>query len=208
MEFKPESLFAEYKPIENRVVRPESEFNTHKHNIYLTLKTLLKLKNGFEQEPTKEQLATINKLSEWLVGKYKPQSGILLSGSVGTGKTTLMQAFLKYYCFVYNKIINEFHAKTLPSEYKKRDEGIAYFYKRPIFIDDLGKESAITADYGQKYDTWGDLFSIRYEKKALTFATANYKIETGFKDIYGDVIADRMKEHFNVFEMMGESLRK
>lgn len=208
MEFNPEQLFNEYKPIENRVVLPSNEVSMHFNNICETLKMLLKIKTGEVIEPTNEQKETISKMANWLCGKYKPQSGIMLSGSVGCGKTTLMQAFIKYYCFIYKKVINEFHAKTLPMEYKRRDEGIAYFYKRPIFIDDLGKESAITADYGQKYDTWGDLFSIRYENKALTFATANYRIDTGFKEIYGDVIADRMKEHFNVFEMTGESLRR
>ena len=117
-----------------------------------------------------------------------------------------MQAFIKYYNWLYNKVIKEYHAKILPLEYKTR--GIGYFYKRPLFIDDLGKESAITSDWGQKYDTWGDLFAVRYELKSLTFATANYRLDAGFKEIYGEVIIDRMKEHFNIFELTGESLRK
>ena len=75
-----------------------------------------------------------------------------------------------------------------------------------MFIDDLGKESPITTIWGQKYDTWGDMFSIRYENRAVTFATANYSLES-FQELYGEVIADRMKEHFNILVLKGDSLR-
>ena len=204
--FNPDELFISYESVENRTVRPSDEVETHFNNLQATILKLLLIKTGYCSTLTDSQYQACRYLSEWLCGKYKSQQGILLVGSVGNGKTTLMQGFVKYYCWLYKKVINEYHAKTLPLEYKNK--GIEYFYKRPLFIDDLGKESAITANWGQKYDTWGDLFAIRYENKSLTFATANYLVDVGFKEIYGTVIADRMKEHFNIYELKGESLRK
>lgn len=206
MNFNPNELFLQDEGFEHRKVRPANEQQIHFENISKTLVKLLEIKTGYIKELTPEQVVLISELSYWICGKGKPQSGILIIGSVGSGKTSTMQAFIKYYNWLYNKVIKEYHSKTLPLEYKTK--GIDYFYKRPIFIDDLGKESASTVEYGQRYDTWGDLFAVRYEFKSLTFATANYKLDTGFKEIYGDVIIDRMKEHFNIFELISESLRK
>ena len=192
---------------EHRKIMKREDVVVHFENICATVLYIINKKTGeLDNGLTEDQKNVITQLAEWLTGSFKPQSGLLLLGSKGCGKTTIMQGFLKYYCFIYKKIINEYHAKALPIAYKEK--GIDYFYKRPLFIDDLGKESASTVDFGQRYDTWGDLFSIRYELKSLTFATANYKLDGQFLEIYGSVIADRMKEHFNIFELQGESLRK
>lgn len=206
--FDPSALFTNDSIAnEHRKIMNSEDVGIHFNNICATVNYLIIKKTGDQEAKlTDDQRYLITKLSDWLCGKFKPQSGILILGSKGCGKTTIMQGFLKYYCYIYKKIINEYHAKTLPMVYKAK--GIDYFYKRPLFIDDLGKESESTVDWGQKYDTWGDLFAIRYELKSLTFATANYKLDGQFKDIYGEVIADRMKEHFNIFELVGESLRK
>jgi len=206
MNFNPDELFLKDEGFEHRKVKPLSEKELHANNITLTVKKLLELKIGEKSELTNEQKKVVEQLAGWICGEGKPQSGILILGSVGSGKTTVMQAFIRYYNWLYNKVIKEYHSKVLPMEYKTK--GIDYFYKRPIFIDDLGKESASTVEYGQRYDTWGDLFAVRYELKSLTFATANYKLDGQFKEIYGEVITDRMKEHFNIFELVGESLRK
>lgn len=204
--FNPDELFLQDENYEHRKVRPIEEKNIHFENLVKTVEKLLEIKMNEFRTPTENQRELLNSLSEWICGVGKPQNGILVIGSIGCGKTTIMQAFIRYYNWLYNKVIKEYHSKTLPMEYKAK--GIEYFYKRPIFIDDLGKESASTVEYGQRYDTWGDLFAVRYELKSLTFATANYKLDIGFKEIYGEVIIDRMKEHFNIFELQGQSLRK
>lgn len=177
----------------------------YNYNIKKAARQLIEKKTMGQAVLTDEQICTIFELAKWLAGEYKQHAGILLLGNIGVGKTTVMQAMLAYYSFVKNKVIPEFHAKQLPVEITNL--GINYFYQRPIYVDDLGKEPPITTIWGQKFDTWPDLFAIRYEKRALTFATANYNMDT-FSKLYGDVIIDRMKEHFNIFVMKGESLRK
>jgi hypothetical protein len=208
MNFNPEKLFdSNTFQFEHRKVLDANDFMIHQENIERTFQYLCSKKSDKFEGILPDQKEIIRLFVAYLVGTIgKPQCGIILLGSKGTGKTTLMQSFIAYYNYVYKKVIKEYHAKTLPLYYKQL--GIDYFYKRPIFIDDLGKESAITTDWGQKFDTWGDLFSVRYEMKSLTFATANYKFDGQFKEIYGEIIIDRMREHFNIFELTGESLRK
>jgi DNA replication protein DnaC len=181
------------------------QLKLHTHNIRKATRQLIEKKTMGQAVLTDDQLMVIDEIARWFAGEYKQQSGVLLLGNVGVGKTTIMQAVVAYYCFRHNKTIGEYHAKQLPVEYVSK--GLEYFYKRPIFVDDLGKEPPITTIWGQKYDTWADIFSIRYENRALTFATANYNHES-FSELYGNVVADRMKEHFNTFVLKGESLRK
>lgn len=177
----------------------------HTYNIRKASRQLIEKKTNSQAILTEAQMVLIDELAKWVMGEYKPNCGVLLMGNIGVGKTTIMQALSAYYAFINNKIIPEFHAKQLPVEITNR--GIDYFYKRPIFVDDLGKESPITTIWGQKFDTWPDLFAIRYEQRAITFATANYNMES-FSKLYGEVVLDRMKEHFNIFILKGESLRK
>lgn len=177
----------------------------HNYNIRKAARQLIEKKTMGQAILTEQQIAVIFELAKWFMGEYKPHCGILLMGNIGVGKTTIMQAMLAYYAFINNKVIPEFHAKQLPVEITNR--GIDYFYKRPLFVDDLGKEPPITTIWGQKFDTWPDLFAIRYEHRAITFATANYNMES-FGKLYGEVVTDRMREHFNIFVLKGESLRK
>lgn len=206
MDFKLDDLFLNNEARIHRAIAPANELPIHQTRLEQIAERHISEKTHSHSTLNESQKAVILEMAKWICGSGKPQNGIMLVGSVGTGKTTLMQAFILYYNWLYKKVIREFHAKTLPIEIKAK--GIDWFYRRPIYIDDLGKESAITAEYGQKFDTWGDIFAVRYESKALTFATANYSIDGQFKEIYGDVIANRMKEHFNIFEITGASLRK
>jgi len=129
--------------------------------------------------------------------------GILLVGSKGTGKTTIMRVLIQIlkYAFV---VVDEIYSKKLTAEIKCK--GISYFERRILFIDDIGKENVEANDYGTKINPFVDLIGSRYEIGSLTFATSNYKIET-LSTIYGDTITDRFKEIFNIYELIGESKR-
>lgn len=186
--------------------RPRTEIQLHIDNLNRGVMQNIERKTGSSHQLTFEQTELIENVAKWFCGEYKTGKGILLIGAKGTGKTTVMQVVVAYFTFLFQKTIITTYAKALPSAYKKY--GIEYFYHRPWFIDDLGKEPETTMDWGQKFDTWADVFSIRYENQALTFATGNYTLEGEYLKIYGDVVCDRMKEHFNVFVLTGKSLRK
>lgn len=187
-------------------MRPIQELEFHKENLRRGIRQNIERKTDRPSDLTLSQESLVHELGLWICGQKKSTKGILLLGSKGTGKTTIMQVVVAYYTFLFQKVIISTHAKALVSLVNKN--GIDYFYKRPIFIDDLGKEPQTTVIWGQKYDTWPDLFAIRYENQSLTFATGNYKLEGEYLNMYGEVIMDRMKEHFNIFEITGDSLRQ
>lgn len=186
-------------------MRPISELELHKENLRRGIVQNIERKIEKRMPLTDDQQILIDQLALWICGEYKSSKGVLLLGSKGTGKTTIMQVVIAYYTFLFQKIIISTHAKAMVSLFNK--QGIDYFYKRPLFVDDLGKEPQTTVIYGQRFDTWPDVFAMRYENQAITFATGNYLLEGEYAAMYGDVIVDRMKEHFNIFYLTGESLR-
>jgi DNA replication protein DnaC len=131
--------------------------------------------------------------------------GIFISGNIGTGKTLIMNSFLKIIDDLSRKNVTKLHSKAIASYLKDNEDG--YLNKRPLFIDDIGKETKIVNDYGTIKNTIPDLFALRYDYGAWTFATCNYSSDD-LTEFYGETIFDRFKEMFNYFTLTGNSRRK
>lgn len=154
--------------------------------------------------------AIVNALYHYSVGsnsfKGDLKKGILLSGNVGTGKTLIINTFLDIIESLSNKIITRFHAKELHLRTSKQDDE-TYYHKRPLFVDDIGKEPNTVNSYGTKTNPIADLFAARYDLGAWTFATTNHTKED-LTTFYGESTVDRFKEMFNVIALVGDSRRK
>lgn len=148
--------------------------------------------------------------------------GILLCGNYGTGKTWMMKLFGKnqYQCFAIR------NAKQVASEYETNGEeamegylklienasnDAAVFYQSHLglCIDDLGTES-VRVNYGNRKNVVGDLIERRYASgwvgrwfHCTTNLTAN-----AIKEFYGERVASRLREMFNIIELNGEDRRK
>jgi DNA replication protein DnaC len=151
----------------------------------------------------------INNLYYYLIGSDKFEGdlykGIFLSGNIGTGKTLILNSFIKIIEDLSIKNVTKLHAKAIASHLKEHGED--NLNKRPLFIDDIGKETKIVNDFGTIKNTIPDLFALRYDFGAWTFATCNYKSEE-LIEFYGETIFDRFKEMFNNFKLTGNSRRK
>lgn len=96
------------------------------------------------------------------------------------------------------------------------EQGIDSLSKRPLFIDELGREQLEMNAFGNKMRPIADLMALRYNNGARTFFTSNFKIETlskGRNDKgelvgYGKYIGERIQEMTNIIEMPGESRRE
>ncbi len=162
-----------------------------------------------EFEQKKDNSKIINQIFFYTTGnpkfEGKLEKGILLIGKNGVGKTLILRAYCSIIALLTNKRITYIHSKKLQSEI--RTGNIENFEKKPILIDDIGKESKEVNDFGTKILPIADLMALRYDNGSLTFATCNYNLETLAK-FYGKTTTDRFKEMFNIFKLEGESYRE
>lgn len=131
--------------------------------------------------------------------------GILLLGGWGTGKTILIESVCEIINLLSRKRITFINAKKLKSITGK--EEIDKYLKRPMFIDDIGKEDKETRDYGDPVYPLIDLISQRYDFGAWTFGTSNFSFKT-LGEMYGEFLQERIIEMFNIIELKGKSRRR
>jgi DNA replication protein DnaC len=132
--------------------------------------------------------------------------GILLAGAIGCGKTVLLKGFCNIIPQVSNKNITCVHSIELAALIRKN--GILEEYvRKPMFIDDIGKEQESVKDFGTDVRPIIDLIPQRYDAGSWTFCTTNYNLNS-LKEKYTPHTADRLIEMFNFYVLTGESRRK
>lgn len=149
-----------------------------------------------------------NNNCEWDLNK-----GIFLGGRIGCGKTTLMSAYCKLLGKMTGYLIQQLQAPTLYIQLQKY--GMESFKKRPLFIDELGREQLEIYLDGARVRPIEDLVALRYEYGSLTFYTTNFKLSTlskgydekGKKIGYGEYIGQRIADTSNIVVYPGDSRR-
>lgn len=133
--------------------------------------------------------------------------GILLSGPVGSGKTSLMN-LMKYICSVESKFVikpcRDISFEFIQDGYEvihRYSKGKLYQTESKVYcFDDLGLENNLKY-FGNECNVMGEILLSRYDlftnKKLLTHITTNLsasEIETN----YGNRVRSRMRELFNL----------
>lgn len=146
--------------------------------------------------------------------------GLLIIGSVGTGKTTAMRMFSKigrYRVVTTRHIVREFNidGMTILNRYGKD----SFYYKgvpsekvaMKLCFDDIGLEDVNSKIFGNRANVLAEILLDRYDcfisDGMITHATTNLSIPS-LKEIYGDKLLDRLKEMMNLITCEGQSLRK
>lgn len=139
---------------------------------------------------------------------YDLNKGILLTGGMGTGKTTLIKAFRNFFQSFKQSFKLE-SAMRISKEFVDSGSYDRYCLPHLLAIDEVGRET-LARHYGNAVNVIGVILHERYDlwlNQAIpTIITTNldaYEIET----IYGDIIRDRAKEMFNWVILDGESRR-
>jgi hypothetical protein len=141
------------------------------------------------------------------------QKGILLTGSVGCGKTTLM-TLLPEFMFPFQKYEVQ-NAREIAAQYQIKGYEIIHSLgrkKRSICLDDLGVEQNIK-HFGNDCNTIGEILLHRYDMHVnygiLTHATTNLNADE-LEKIYGNRVRSRLREMFNLisFPLSASDKRK
>lgn len=145
-----------------------------------------------------------------------PKCGIMLCGTCGNGKTTLLYAFRTminilnssgHFKFLDFKVgMRIYDAKELVLMSSRLEEWRNVCGFDMIAIDDLGKEPAEVMDYGNIRSPLVDLLEQRYQRQKFTMITSNLAPDD-IKAKYGERIADRFREMFEIIVFVFDSYR-
>ena len=155
------------------------------------------------------------------ITQSKPKFGVMLCGTCGNGKTTLLAALRSSISFLRDRDHFEFIKKTDP--YFKpclhivdAKEVVQIYKDYPRFselrkevmlgIDDLGKEPAEVLDYGNVTNPLIELIEYRYLYQKFTVITTNLDAKQ-IREKYGARIADRFNEMLEVIVFQDISYR-
>jgi DNA replication protein DnaC len=171
---------------------------------------------GCNFKPTPDTARILKATANWL---KKGKSGLLLTGSVGTGKTKLMQAIsllIGYYTFDETndesrqglKIYSAPKICELASSNEERESVITARIKtlRYVGIDDLGTEPLTVKNWGTELSPVINTLYERYDKQLVTVITTNDGLET-LRKKYGERIHDRICEQYDRITFNFKSFR-
>lgn len=132
---------------------------------------------------------------------------VLLTGNMGTGKTTLLRLFVQAYGIIERQPVKLYSTARFNLEYGAKGEQVILDHEHGLMcIDDLGVENKTQNRYGTVTDPISTLLFLRYESKARTMCSTNLDA-SALKARYGDRLADRFREMFQVIAFTGESRR-
>lgn len=164
----------------------------------------------YEDISRSEMALKIKSAVAWLRGpQYR--SCLLLQGTIGNGKTTLMEAMYQLYRAVDASIVSV-KCDRLAEYFVMQTSGLTSAYTEyktasRLCIDELGIEPERCMIYGVEYMPIQSLLAYRYEKQLPTILTSNLS-DTMICERYGQRISDRFAEMCSILRFSGQSYRK
>lgn len=163
-------------------------------------------------------------LYQWvwgIPGVLDVSKGLLLHGSIGVGKSTLLKGLQNYAAKIARYCIGGADA-GLTFQFTSAAEIALLFAEKGIVglnqytdrscmhnlaIDEVGREPMDAKHFGTGINAIQTVLQLRYEQRYCfyTHMTTNLDPDKEFSQRYGAYIADRVKEMFNVIKIEGKA---
>lgn len=153
----------------------------------------------------------LSEIGRWLADP--DDTGLLLYGNVGSGKTTIMDAISNLFSTkgIMHRGVNigfkRLESVELYQMYKFKYAEFDEIKKCPLLaIDDFGIEPVYINVFGTDISPISELLYHRYQNRLTTIITTNLAVDE-IRKRYGDRIADRFNEMMQVIVFKGPSYR-
>lgn len=143
----------------------------------------------------------IRELIRWMIrdneGMFSHKKGIILIGTYGCGKTTLLQAakiFMKEYTktpFVFRRV-NDILIEVAK---KGNIDAMEPYFSGHLILDDIGQMEENIMIYGSRYNVIETIINRRVGTPYITLATTNIK-PPEVREKYGPVVGSRFNQMF------------
>lgn len=184
-----DTFYGKYKPYipcpEKKVPGLKPDDPNLKARLMAIYKLYVENRGGFV-EWDEETMSNIDNAISWLNDESK--RWLLLYGSVGNGKTTLLKSISK---LLGNNVL--YSAQTIYDYFKENENLINIPPQKILFIDDLGAEPEECKIFGEIRHPLSELLLRRYSWNAPTIIATNLPLED-IQKRYGDRLYDRMLE--------------
>lgn len=145
-------------------------------------------------------ISKVERVIKWIYDS--PKRGLLLCGTLGNGKTTMLLAIKKF----FRCNILYFEAQTIYNQFKQNQEFPYIGSKDILLIDDLGTEPQSYNDFGEIRYPLAELLMLRYKLNKPTIIATNCTFEQ-IGERYGDRLQDRMREMYAMITYKEPSYR-
>lgn len=139
------------------------------------------------------------------------KKGILLTGPVGCGKTSLMTLFHEFH--YPEKRYQMISTRTIAEEFNKDGYEVIQKYgrrKKVICLDDLGVEGNMK-HFGNECNTTAEILLHRYDMHVahgiVTHATTNLNSDE-LEKLYGSRVRSRLRSMFNLIAFPADTIDK
>lgn len=150
-------------------------------------------------DSTKEN---IRKVASWLMNSKK--RGLLLMGTLGNGKTTMLNSIFRLFGNCKATIGN---AQDIFDHFKTTQGSMKYWDEDLLLIDDLGIEPPRCMTFGEENYPLSKLLLHRYDRCLTTVIATNLDLAQ-LEDRYGDRVTDRLFETFELIVYNNASYRR
>jgi DNA replication protein DnaC len=166
---------------------------------------------GCTFSPTHDIQRVLKSAAQWFrTGK----PGLLLTGTVGTGKSKLLMA-IKTLIAYYTDSRTDMKIFSAPAicelPLSKNEDDLTTLARlktyRYLGIDDLGTEPVTVKSWGTELSPVIDALYARYDKRMMTVITTNDDLKN-IKSRYGDRIHDRLCEQYDRITFNFNSFRQ